>query len=114
MLEILVFVAMAFGFYAVCMVRRAWLQRRERIRERALAQMIPSFVGARVDQATRTLGPPASVVEGTTGRTLSIWRPPREGAVPHGDGLVVVSMTVARDGAVDDATWRIIREPATL
>ena len=109
MLEISVFIAMAFGFYLVAMVRRAWIARRERRREQILARLVPGFVGSPLDRAMRTLGPPASVHEGTTGRTLYIWHPPRGEAVPAGEGLVIVSMTVTASGAVDDATWRIVR-----
>jgi hypothetical protein len=109
-----IFLAVAFGFYLVWMGRRAWIRRRERRRERMVARTIRAFVGSRVEAATRTLGPPAGVFEGTTGRSLYIWRPPREGAIPSGDGLVLVSMVVSADGDVADATWRIIRETATL
>jgi hypothetical protein len=113
-LEFTVFVAMAFCFYLVCVGRHAWMRRRERQRERMVARTVRAFVGSRVEAATKTLGPPAGVFEGTTGRSLYIWRPPREGAIPGGDGMVLVSMVVSADGAVADATWRIIREPATL
>ena len=113
-MEVLIFIVMAFGFYAVCMARRAWLAQRERRRDRTLARLIPAFVGSRIDAATRALGPPAGVIDGTTGRALYIWRPPREEAIPRGGGLVVVSLTVERNGSVSGASWRIIREPATL
>jgi len=109
MLEILIFIAMAFGFYLVAIVRRAWVRRRERRRERVLARLVPAFVGSPLERVMRMLGPPASVHEGTTGRTLYIWHPPRGESVPTGEGLVIVSMTVTASGAVDDATWRIVR-----
>jgi hypothetical protein len=109
MLAIFVFIAMAFGFYLVAMIRRAWVARRERRRAQILARLVPAFVGSPLERVMRTFGPPASVYEGTTGRTLYIWHPPHGEAVPTGEGLVIVSMTVAASGAVDDATWRIVR-----
>ena len=109
MLEIFVFLVMTFSFYAVCMIRRLWVARRERRRERILARLVPAFVGSPVHSATRSLGPPAEVFRGTTGRVLYIWHPPRAESVPSGEGLVIVSMTVSPEGAVADATWRIIR-----
>jgi hypothetical protein len=104
-MELLVFVFFFIAFYAVGMIRlglRSWRDRRQK---RELRTLVRDLRGREIRIAEHRLGPPHEVVDGSSGRSLWVWRSPPNEVLPDGTGLLILSLTVDPGGRITGGGW---------
>ncbi|WP_155121572.1 hypothetical protein [Bryobacter aggregatus] len=79
---------------------------RDQHRARVVDHQLEDLPGQMVWLAERRFGPPTEIVHGTTGRQLYIWKVLSLPGIPTGSGLMVVTLTIAANGAVTDTHWQ--------
>lgn len=80
-----------------------WRDKREAER---IATLLESLEGNDITCALDRFGPPREQFTGSSGRSLYVWRCPPSTGMPPVHGLVVVTMTVDREGRVVESAWQ--------
>ena len=105
MLEIIVLAALiGLAFLATL----AWgfiNYRRDRKREVGMDEIAAQLKGRPIADVVRRLGDPFEVAEGTSGRSMYVWKAPPATTLPQGSGLLTVMLTI-ESGKVVDVEWR--------
>jgi hypothetical protein len=79
---------------------------RNQQRADALGRALRALEGQPAWDAEKRFGAPTEVVEGTSGRSLHIWKGERLPGVPPGAGLLVVTLTIEAGGLISGAHWQ--------
>lgn len=82
------------------LVRDLYIFWRHQQRQDFLGKALLCLEGKTAWDAEKRFGPPTEIVEGTTGRQLFIWKANELPGLPAGQGLVVLTLTVGRDGEI--------------
>ena len=90
----------------------AWLLISDRMRTRKsrreserIDRSIRLLAGRTIEELLDAYGTPYEQFAGSTGRSLYVWRRPPSLALPETNGVLVVTVTVDRDGVVADVSW---------
>ncbi len=84
-------------------VLRNWRKLR---RADALGKELGQLSGKMAWEAEKLFGPPTEIVEGTSGRSLYIWKSLSLPRIPKDSGLLVVTLTIGPDGSVAETHWQ--------
>lgn len=104
--EISVFFLFLGGFCAWLILSDRLRQWRERREAERIAALLGSLEGNDITYALDRFGPPREQFTGSSGRSLYVWRCPPSTGMPPVHGLVVVTMTVDREGRVVESAWQ--------
>ncbi|MBM3762182.1 MAG: hypothetical protein FJW36_18275 [Acidobacteria bacterium] len=80
--------------------------RRTQRRANAIGSELSQLPGKMAWEAEQVFGPPTEIVEGTSGRHLYIWKSLDLPRIPHGNSLLVVTLTINADGSVAETHWQ--------
>lgn len=67
-----------------------------------IGKALQALEGQPVWEAEKRFGPPSEIVSGTSGRQLYIWKADSFPAMPQGSGLMVLTLTVGKDGGITE------------
>jgi hypothetical protein len=79
---------------------------RDRRRAVVIFKELNKLSGKHAWDAEQRFGPPTEVVSGTSGRQLYIWKLLSLPGIPKGSGLLVITLTIAADGLIDQSHWQ--------
>jgi hypothetical protein len=82
---------------------REWRDRKESDRVSAL---VTALRGNPISEVVDRFGPPREFFEGSSGRSLYVWRSPPSAALPRVRGLLVLTLTVDH-GRVVESNWQL-------
>jgi hypothetical protein len=106
MIEITTFGLMVIALIAGALIRDYWHARRDRQRAARMGALVEEFTGQSILNLVMRIGDPYERMDGTSGRSLYIWKAPPSERLPPGSGLLTVVATVEMDGAISEITWR--------
>lgn len=105
MLEIIVLILFIGLAVLGSLVWGLYRYRIDQRREKGMDERAAEWKGKTILDIIRELGDPFEVADGTSGRSMYIWKSPPSTALPQGSGLLTVMMTVDA-GKVVDVEWR--------
>jgi hypothetical protein len=105
-IEVLTFFLALAILSSLGLLRELRKARRRKDRDRALVRALQPYYDKRVELAEERLGPPTEILPGQQGRTLYIWNDAHPQQVPSLNDVLIVSMTVAPEGTIEDMYWR--------
>jgi hypothetical protein len=80
-----------------------WRAKRESAR---VSLLVDSLSGIPIQGAVTRFGPPVEQFTGSTGRSLYVWHSPPATGLPRMDGVLILTLTVDRDGRVIESSWQ--------
>ena len=105
MIEIAALIAMLGLAFLASLAWGLHRYRRDKSRASGMESLAARWKGRAALEVVREIGDPFEVAEGTSGRSLYIWKAPPATTLPGGSGLLTVIVTV-ESGNVVDVEWR--------
>jgi hypothetical protein len=106
MIEITTFGLMVLALIVGTLARDYWRAKRDRARVEAVNRIAVEFTGQPIELLVQLIGAPYDMAEGSSGRTLLIWKSPPNEKLPPGSGLLTIVVTVEAGGTISLIEWR--------
>ena len=106
MIEIATFGLMVLTLIVGALGRDYWRAKRDRKRAFLMTALVNKFANRPVAELVEAIGDPYEWMDGTSGRSLYIWKAPPNEKLPPGSGLLTVVAIVEADGTIEEMTWR--------
>lgn len=94
------------GFLTWLLLSERLLAWRDAKDERRVSTLVAELQGNRIAEVLSRFGPPREHFQGSSGRSLYIWRRPPSTGLPRVRGLLVLTLTVDTDGRVVESAWQ--------
>ena len=101
-----VFLLFLGGFCAWLLLSDKIAARRREREAKSFSIAVDKLYGQPISEVVQRFGPPREQFNGSTGRSLYVWRCPPLDGLPPIEGSAIVTLTVNSDGEVVNAGWQ--------